>query len=457
MKDHADKGQGGEGQRASGENLSRRGFVKSLAAAGAGIAAPAVVPASALGGNGEVPPSERITIGAIGLDGRGKTDLKHFLTKKDVQCAAVCDCFKKRRQQALKIVKRRQDRGKCKAYRFHEKVLERDDIDAVVLATGTRWHTVLSCLAAQAGKDVYCEKPFCLTVGEGRELVNTMKRYGTVWQCGTQRRSNASYQSVVEMVHRGDIGELQTIKTFLGGAWKQNGLAKPQPSPDPATFDYERWLGQSPWAPYSPVRVRLWRMNWDTGGGVVPDMGAHYFDLAQWAHDRELTGPVEYEGSAQWPDHGFSEVPQTVDVRARYEDGVEIHITNGPDGPKLPGAPGYLQGKAVRFIGDAGQIQIDERSVIRTKPQSLRQRAVGGKSWSYMAGHVRNFLDCIKSRRRTNSYPELAQRGHTIAHCTNICLRLGRTLEWDYENEEFVDDREANNLLKRTRRAPWRI
>ncbi len=442
---------------ASRTDLSRRRFLGRLATVGGGVVAPHVIPASALGGGGKAPPSERVQLGAIGLNGRGKTDLNHFLTKKDVQCVAVCDCFKKRREEAKRIVDEAQGGDACEAYRFQEEVLGRDDVDAVLLATGTRWHAVLSAIAAEAGKDVYCEKPFSLTIGEGRSLVETTRRYGTVWQCGMQRRSNPSFRSIVEVVRAGGIGRLQRITTFLGGTWGQNGTATPEPAPEPDRFDYDRWLGQAPWAPYSPVRVRLWRMNWNTGGGVVTDMGAHYFDLAQWAHGSEMAGPVEVDGTAEWPDGGFSEVPRRVDARARYEDGVEIHAVNGPPGPEFEKLPGYLQGKAVRFEGEDGYAQIDERGRIRASSAALRERVVGGTAWSHMSDHIRDFVDSVKSRRRTNAYPELAHRGHTIAHLINIALRLGRKVRWDYEAERFVDDAEANRMLSRTRRTPWRI
>jgi predicted dehydrogenase len=358
----------------------------------------------------------------------------------------VCDCFAERRKSAKELVDRLHRNQDCKAYRFHEEVLARPDVDAVLVATGDRWHAVMGILAARAGKDVYSEKPFCLTIGEGRALVETTRRYGTVWQCGTQRRSNASYRSVVDVVQSGLIGRLHTIRASLG-PWGGNGVAKPEPPPNPEVFDYDRWLGQAPWAPYSPVRVALWRNCWDTSAGPIADMGPHFLETAQWAHQSETGGPVEFEGTAEFPlpDEGFANVPFVVRVTARYADGVQIVMDSGE--------------KAVRFDGDAGWVRVDDMGGLTAEPKSILQarRTVSGVGYTYMAGHVRNFLDCVKSRRQPGSHPEIAHRVHTIAHAANLAIRLGRKLRWDPAAERFVDDEDANRLLWRTMRVPWGI
>jgi predicted dehydrogenase len=271
--------------------------------------------------------------------------------------------------------------------------------------------------------------------------VETTNRYGTVWQCGTQRRSNDAFRFVVEVVRSGRIGKLRAITTSLG-EWGGNGFAKPEAIPE--GFDYDRWLGQAPWAPYSSIRVNLWRNNWDTGGGVIPDMGAHYFDFAQWAHDSELSGPVEFQGEGEFPNDGFANVPFKVNVEARYADGVRIVMNSGP--------------KAVRFEGDSAWIHITDEGEITAGPESVLEGLLAPNvHWSHMAGHIRNFLDCVRSRKRTVSHPEFAHRAHTIAHCANISLRLGRKVRWNPEAERFVDDEDANRLLSRPMRAPWRL
>jgi predicted dehydrogenase len=418
--------------------VTRREFLTGTAAA---CAAPWFVPASALGNDGELAPSNRITLAAIGLGGRNTGNLSHFLLQPEVRCLAVCDCFADRRQNAKATVDRHYGNQDCRATRFHEEVFARPDIDAVLIGTGDRWHGVLSMLAAKAGKDVYCEKPFCLTIGEGRSLVAVTRRYGTVWQCGTQRRSNSTYRFVVDVVRKGMIGKLRSITTLLG-TWGGNGVAKPEREPDPDVFDYDRWLGQAPWAPYSAVRVALWRNQWDLAGGVIADMGAHYFDFAQWAHDSELSGPIEYEGTGAWPDGGIADVPFDVNVQARYADGVRLIVKCGD--------------KGVRFVGDAGWIHCSDGGDITAEPKSiLQERGAPRVDWAFMGDHVRNFLDCVKSRSLTASHPELAHRAHTMIHCANLCLRLRRKVRWDPNEERFVGDDDANRMLTRAMRPPW--
>ncbi len=264
-----------------------------------------VVPASCLGLEGRAAPSGRINVGAIGLGGRALGVMPDFIAEKDLQYCAVCDCFADRRNAAKQRVDRAYGNKDCKVYRFHEELLGRNDIDAVLLATGDRWHSVLSVLAAKAGKDVYCEKPSTLTIAEGRALVEAMKKYKTVWQCGTQRRSNNSYRFVAETVRSGKIGKLHAITTFMGGGFTSNGKAVPANPPPPEVFDYDRWMGQAPLAPYSPVRVALWRQHWSTSGGLICDMGPHYFDLAQWAHDTRNERPAHVSRNGRVAAEGF--------------------------------------------------------------------------------------------------------------------------------------------------------
>jgi len=422
-----------------GSPISRRRFSQVAAAA---IGAPWILPATALGLDGAAAPSQRIGLAAIGLGNRNRSNLSHFLKQKDVRCLAVCDCFAERRATAKKMVDRTYGTADCTATRLHEEVLQRDDVDAVLIGTGDRWHTPLSILAAKRGKDVYCEKPFSLTIEEGRRLVDVANRYGTVWQCGTQRRSNESYRFVVELIGRGKIGRLHTITAVLGG-WGGNGLGTPEPEPDRDVFDYDRWLGQAPWAPYSRTRVGLWRNRWDTGAGVVADMGAHYFDFAQWARGGYTDVPIEFEGTAVWPRGGITEVPFSVDVTARYADGVRLLMKNGS--------------KGVRFDGDEGWVHVTDAGQITAEPKSILSPSAPRVSWTFMSGHVRDFLDCIRSRKRTRSHTEVAHRVHTICHCANIGLRLRRKVVFNPGTEQFVDDDQANRMLRRAPRPPWDV
>ena len=208
-------------------------------------------------------------------------------------------------------------------------------------------------------------------------------------------------------------------------------------------FDWDRWLGQAPWVPYSAVRVKNWRVNWDTGAGVIADMGPHFVETALWARNTETCDPVEFEGKGEFAADGFVTVPGRGKVQVRYADCFVLFMDN--------------ESKGVRFDGDEGWMFIDDFGNVKASSKSILKQSVQGISYEYMAGHIRNFLDGIKSRRLTVSNPEVAQRTHTVVHCANLCLRLGRKLRWDPVAGRFINDQDANNLLSRTMRAPWRV
>ncbi len=423
-----------------GSQLTRRDLVR-------GAAAPLVLRGSVLGLAGATPPSDRITVAGVGMGNRNVRNIQEFLNQEDVQVVAVCDLFSDRRKRAKELVDRHYGNADCAVTRFHEEVLERDDLDAVVIGTGDRWHAVMSSLAVRAGKDVYCEKPFSLTIAEGRRLVDVVRQHEAVWQCGTQRRSNPGYEFVVNAILSGRIGDLHTVRLSFGatGGWKQNSLAVPEKEPDPEAFDYDRWLGQAPWAPYSADRVRHWRLNWDTGAGGVADMGPHFIETVQWLRGDPLDTPVEYEGEAEFRDEGgINNIPYWYEIRTRYRDGLRLNMDTGR--------------KGLMFIGDQGWIFLSDTGGIEAKPDSvLAGLDPPDANYIIQEPHIRNFLSCMRSRRQPVSNPEAAQRCHTIAHCANLCLRLGRPLRWNAQRERFDGDIEANNMRYRTMRAPWRV
>ncbi len=426
---------------AKSHQKTKRQFLKTSSLAASAVL---FIPASALGQGSSIAPSDRIMIGAIGTGGRFmRALLPNFYHQDDVRLVAVSDCWQERRAKAKAEIDKRYGNDDCTAHRYHEDVLERDDIDAVIIATGDRWHGVMSSYAARAGKDIYSEKPYCLTIGEGRQVVDITKKYGTVWQCGTQRHSNPDYLYVIDCVHQGKIGKLHTIHINLGPGRHKPGFAVPAPVPD--GFDYDRWLGQSPWRPYSEFSVRHWRNHWDTSGGQLSDMGPHMYDLAQMGNQSERIGPVEIAGTATFPQEGFDCVPYEWDIEAKYENGVRMLSKVGT--------------KKIRFIGDEGWIEImDETGEIQSNPKSLSERSNPvSQHYNNLDPHIRNFLDCIRTREQTVCNPEIAQRSHTIAHASNICLRLGRKLQWNYKKEMFIDDDDANRMISKTMRIPWTI
>lgn len=426
---------------------SRRKFLGNvLKASASAVAVPYFIPSTALGASisssNRPAPSDRIVLGAIGMGGRGRYNLSHFLKFGRVQCVMVCDTMAEHRQMAKDMVDEHYDNKDCVSTRFQEEVFEREDIDAVMLAAGDRWHAVHSVMAARAGKDVYSEKPVTLTIDEGQKLIETCKTYGTVWQCGTQRRSNPSYQSVVDIVKKGLIGNIHTITMGFGGPWPTDEVifAKSGTQPDPDEFDYDRWLGQSPWAPYSEVSVREWRNNWATGGGLITDMGPHFLETALWALDNKLSDHIIFSGEGEFAPDGFYNVPAALFANVQIGD-INIKMDNGE--------------KAITFKGDQGWIKIDDWGIIDANPRSLLQYTVPGFSYRHMSDHVANFLNCIKSRKQPASPIEVVQKTHTIAHAANLSIRLGRTLTWNTIKKQFIGDEEANLLSSRNMRAPW--
>lgn len=423
--------------------LTRRHFLQRAAA----LAAPMIVPGAVLGLNGAVAPSNRIVFGAIGVGNRARAILPNFLSFKEIQFLAVSDSREDRQQVGKETVDAHYRNQDCLTFPDFRDLLARPDLDAVLIATGNRWHGLASIYAARAGKDIYCEKPVTLTIKEGRALVETCQRFGTVYQAGTQRRGTASYQFAAEMVRRGKIGKLHTVEMQV---WAGPGIPHEKFTPVPAGWNYDLWLGQVPWRPFVPGRVNAWQYFWDTAEGVLTDMGCHYTDQMQWVLGADDTGPVEFEAEAEFPDPTkfMSDTPLTATARCKYANGVTGIMYQR----------GAFKDRYLKFIGGEGWIQVDdETDLITAEPKSiLRLKGVGGAGWGDASGHIGNLLQCIRSRARASCHAEVAHRAITICQAWNIALRLGQKLKWDPVKERF-DSETANRMLWRQPRAPWRV
>jgi len=407
---------------------------------------PLVVPGSVLGLNGTVAPSNLIAFGAIGVGNRARDTLPNFLALPEVRFLAVSDCRVERLDSAKALVDRHYENSDCRAYADFRELLGQKDIDAVAIATGNRWHGLGSLYAARAGKDIYCEKPVTLTIAEGRALVETCRRFGAIYQAGTQRRSTGSYRFARDLVRQGKLGRLRTVEMQV---WAGPAIPHDRVAPVPQGWDYEMWLGQSPWYPFVPARVNAWQYFWDTAEGVLTDMGCHYTDQVQWTLDADSTGPVEFEAQGELPDPAkfCSDTPITAVARCRYANGVECVLHQR----------GEFKDRYLRYIGDEGWVQVDdETDLVTAAPKSLLDlRAGGGAGWGDASDHIRNLLDSIRSRQPTLCHPEAAHRAVTICQAWNISLRLGHKLKWDPLRERF-DLEAANRMLYREPRAPWR-
>jgi predicted dehydrogenase len=411
------------------------------------VAAPLMLPASVLGRGGAVAPSNRIVFGCIGVGARARHVMPSFLAQADLVFIAVSDCRADRLRSAKEIMDSHYGNRDCRMYPDFRELLAQPGIDAVFIALGDRWHTTASVYAARAGKDIYCEKPISMTIREGRLLVEACRRYGTIYQAGTQRRSTPSYRFAAEMVRQGRLGRVHTVEMQV---WTGPTIPHDKPSPVPAGWDYDNWLGPVQWRPFVPGRVEgaNWNYFWDTGEGPIIGMGCHYTDQMQWALGRDHTGPVEFEGQCTWPDPAqfMSETPVTAQVRCRYADGLVGAMYSRRS----------FTERYIRYIGDEGWIQVDdETDLVTAEPKTiLNLRDAGGANWVDAGDHVRNLLVSIRSRRPTICHPEAAHRAQTICQAFNIGLRLGRTLRWDPIQERFDSDA-ANRMLGREPRAPW--
>jgi predicted dehydrogenase len=434
---------------------TRREFLhRTVAAAGAALA-PLVVPARVLGRGGGVAPSNRIAIGGIGIGNRGRQIVEVMLAEPDVQFVATCDVQARQRESVKEFVDGANASRDCATYRDLRELLARPDIDAVVVAAGDRWQALGGILAAKAGKDVYCEKPCGLSMGECQALAEVVQRTGRVFQAGTQRRNVPNYQFAVHLAHSGRLGRLHTMHACILKPGRLHRWLPAQPEPPPEVVDWDLWIGPAAWRPYHAdyAEGRKWKNYADfISGENLLEHGAHSVDICQWANRADATAPVEYE-------------PDGESVHARYGNGVRLVIRpTGWIGQPQPVTGGEEYGTgatgtcAVRFEGDEGWVETGGFGVVASQPDSLRHDlhalAMRGTDPSR---HIREFLDCVKSRRLPAAHHGVMRHSHVACHAAAIAWRLGRKVRFDPVREEFRGDEEANRMRTRALREPWRV
>jgi hypothetical protein len=428
-------------------STTRRTFLKKSAAA---LALPTIVPSTIFGKNGSVPPSEKIVLGAIGIGPRGRRVLGYMLDEPDVQFVGVSDVQASRREQVRQMANTKYGNNDCATYIDMFEILDRPDIDAVLIATGDRWHALGSILAAKAGKDVYSEKPCGLTMGECQALSDVMNRHGRVFQAGTQRRSISNFLIAIELARSGKLGKLERLHASVYWPGIRYDWLPAQPEPPRNVVDWDRWLGPAPWRPYNKSYVRgRWRGHYDfESGWKMLDWGAHTVDLCQMANDADGTTPIEY-------------TPHKDKITARYANGVGLVIDflKDPFGDRSPHYQTHLGTCPVRFVGDEGWVETGDSGGIEVYPKSLRaetQKIVKTKG-TVAVQHARNFFDCVKSRALTNAHAKIMRYSHVACHAAAIGYELGRTVRFDPVREAFVDDEDANRMRTRAKRAPWHV
>jgi predicted dehydrogenase len=364
---------------------------------------------------------------------------------------AACDIDAGHLETARQAINKKYGNQDCKTYHEFEEVLARKDIDAVMLAVPDHWHGVLSTAAVAAGKDIYGEKPLAQNFAEGRAICEAVERYQCVWQTGSWQRSRDDFRRACELVINGRIGKISRVKVVLpGGLTDFDGLGdQDSPVPPPSSLDYKRWLGPAPEAPYCPARVhKTWRWNLDYGGGMLMDWVGHHVDTAHWGLGYDNTGPVEVSGTGEFlPSHRVWNAPARFQVTARYATGVVMEITGG-----------YDARRGVTWYGDEGWIWVD-RSGIDAQPRSVLMSRIRpdeirlGRS----TNHHRQFLECVKSRRRTLAPPDVALRSATPGYLGLISIMTGTPIRWNPEQQRIVGNPAAERLLSRPMRGPWHI
>ena len=413
-------------------------------------AAPYVVPASVLGGSGRPAPSDRLTLGLIGLGSMGMRHLEGFCQHDGCRITAVCDVDAGRCRAGAAAVNRHYRDTGCAACADFRQLLGRRDLDTVCIAVPDHWHAVISIAACRAGKDVYGEKPLALTVAEGRAIVRAVSRYGRVWETGSWQRSTRQFRFACELVRNGRIGTLKRVEVGIGLGFRIN----PQPAmPVPPGFDYDMWLGPAPPAPYTEKRCH-WTFRWilDYSGGQPTDWGAHHVDIAHWGMDADEAGPVTVEGRGEFPTDGLFNAPVRYSFDCQYPNGLTMRVAGNDVLPQ-----------GVRWIGEKGCVHVT-RSGLKTQPANLVKARLGPDelhlprpAGDNRQGHRHDFLHCVRTRGRTMSPVEVDHNSAVVCHLGNIAMLLGRKLRWDAAAERFIDDDEANRMLSRPMRPPWTL
>jgi len=430
-------------------SISRRRFVQWAAAA---VSVPVFVPAAALGRDRATAAGERITAAVFGLGDRGSTHIRALLTMEDVQIIGVCDPYRskceQRKGQIEKAYATRSGLGRyrgCEIVTDFRELLAREDLDTVFIASPEYWHGLQGAFAARAGKDIYGEKALTLTLAEGPKLVETVRRYGRVFQVGLQQRSSRNFRFACELVRNGYLGKLRTIKVGVPG-----GRALPAASPKavPDNLDYEMWLGPAPYTPYNDLKCTYnWYFIYDYCVGWIQSWGVHHVDIAQWGAPSLTRGRLTVEGTATFPKEGLADTSLTWDVNIYTEDGVHLSFTDNRKNKQ-----------GCRFEGEKGWVHVN-RSGIWAEPASLLKVELGPDELHLYRSnnHHRNFFDCVRQRTEPAAPIEAGYTATAITIMADIATRLRRRLVWDWASRSFVGDEEANRMCARAMRSPWSL
>lgn len=415
--------------------FSRRQFLKMSSVAAGLAAAPMFIPARAFGAN------DRISTGHIGVGGQGRSNLGKFIGN----AVAVCDVDTRHAERAAKMVQEK-DRP-CDIYEDYRQLLDRQDIDAVVISTPDHWHAIQTIHACEAGKDVFCEKPLTLTIEEGRLMVEAARKNKRIVQTGSQQRSASNFRKACELVRNGYLGKVHTVHV---GIAKSNHPGEPVPdSQPPSQLNYDYWLGPAPYRPYNEKRVHYnFRFFWDYSGGQMTNWGAHHLDIAHWALGKDDSGPLSVEAQeVTFHPQGWHEVTESCRIHYDYGDGLTLVVGQQQDDIRM----------GTRFIGDKGELYVNRGKFEPSKELAEVELKNSDERLYESKDHHKNFLECMVSRKLPICDVEIGHRTATACHLGNIACRLGRKVEWDPTAEKVTNDAEAAEMTRRPNRAPYTV
>ncbi len=442
-------------------DFKRRKFLRDSAAGltGAGLTS---FTANAASQNQVAGANRRLRVGLIGCGGQGTSDLRAMLRAGNVECVALCDVDDEQTAKTRQLVETQFKQKPDLFARDFRRVLDRKDIDLVIVGTPDHWHALPTVMACQAGKDVYVEKPLSLTIAEGRVMVDVARRYNRVVQMGTQQRSSTHYAEAVEYLRSGKLGQIRLVKTWAYQDWMGNIPKVPDEAP-PATVDYDFWLGPAPKRPFNRNRFHFnFRWYYDYSGGLMTDWGAHMIDVANWGMGvKAPRAAMSVGGKFGFPDDA-EETPDTQQALWEFDNYTMVweHATAIGQGP-------YMRDHGVAFHGNNGVLVVDRGGwEVLPETETKKRKKVyrmageprrGGGGEDMHFNHVKNFLDCVESRKRPNSDIEIGHNSMIACHLANIAFRAKRRVNWDVENEKVIGDPEAQKLVSKEYRTPWKL
>jgi len=428
---------------------SRREFVKRSAATVLGaIVLPHIIPSTAMGMGGKLPPSDRVVMGAIGVGSQGKSNMRDFIKLKDqVQFVAICDVDTVHQAEGKALADKANNNSDCRLYGDYREFLEKEKLDAVCIALPDHWHGIIYSAAANKKLDVYGEKPICRTINDGKAIVSTVKKNNIIWQTGSWQRSQLNFRHAAELVMNGRIGKIKSIEVGLPDG--NRGIGTPPIMEVPKELNWEMWLGPALKVPYRGIAHYEWRWTLDYSGGQLTDWAGHHIDIANWGAGLDKTGPIEISGEGVYPREGLYNVPIEYDFLCKYANGIEMRVANQSR---------LVHGSGATWYGEKGWINVDRGKSSASDPKILQEEIGENEIHLYKSdNHWQNFVDCVRSRKETIAPIEVAYRAISVALLGEIAMTTGQKIQWDPQKQEIIGNPMASRLLSRPYRQPWTL